>query len=158
MAAIMGSAHCVVPRCTSSLSLKSTTRSPLFLSQVLLHRSPYTFLVSRLYTTTSERSAYAVQRRTQSISHQASWPTSPLQECTMTQKAFRESNTNNKVSDALMGDTSMGGQTETKQRFVPSLPNQSVARWLYLCAAVVGGVVCFGGITRLTESGLSIVE
>lgn len=35
--------------------------------------------------------------------------------------------------------------------------NRSVANWLYLCAALVGGVVCFGGITRLTESGLSIV-
>lgn len=36
--------------------------------------------------------------------------------------------------------------------------NRSVANWLYVSAACVGGVVWFGGITRLTESGLSLVE
>ncbi|MCC7048992.1 MAG: COX15/CtaA family protein [Alphaproteobacteria bacterium] len=33
-----------------------------------------------------------------------------------------------------------------------------VAPWLYLCAAMVFAMVLIGGITRLTESGLSIVE
>jgi heme a synthase len=33
-----------------------------------------------------------------------------------------------------------------------------VARWLFLCAALVFAMVLIGGITRLTESGLSIVE
>lgn len=36
--------------------------------------------------------------------------------------------------------------------------NRSVANWLYVSAACVGGVVWFGGVTRLTESGLSLVE
>lgn len=36
--------------------------------------------------------------------------------------------------------------------------NRSVANWLYISAACVGGVVWFGGVTRLTESGLSLVE
>ncbi|KAK7195031.1 cytochrome oxidase assembly protein-like protein [Novymonas esmeraldas] len=36
--------------------------------------------------------------------------------------------------------------------------NRTVARWLYVSAACVGGVVWFGGVTRLTESGLSLVE
>ncbi len=33
-----------------------------------------------------------------------------------------------------------------------------VALWLFLCAAMVFAMVVIGGITRLTESGLSIVE
>ncbi|KEG07700.1 cytochrome oxidase assembly protein [Trypanosoma grayi] len=36
--------------------------------------------------------------------------------------------------------------------------NRSVAHWLYFSAAMVGGVVVIGGVTRLTESGLSIVD
>ncbi|KAH9600398.1 COX15/CtaA family [Trypanosoma melophagium] len=36
--------------------------------------------------------------------------------------------------------------------------NKCVAHWLYFSAALVGGVVIIGGITRLTESGLSIVD
>lgn len=36
--------------------------------------------------------------------------------------------------------------------------NRTVRRWLFGSSAIVFGVVCFGGITRLTESGLSIVE
>jgi cytochrome c oxidase assembly protein subunit 15 len=36
--------------------------------------------------------------------------------------------------------------------------NIHVARWLYFTSAFVGGIVVVGGITRLTESGLSIVE
>lgn len=34
----------------------------------------------------------------------------------------------------------------------------AVAAWLFICAALVLGVVVVGGITRLTHSGLSIVE
>ncbi|ESL09343.1 cytochrome oxidase assembly protein [Trypanosoma rangeli SC58] len=36
--------------------------------------------------------------------------------------------------------------------------NRAVAHWLYCSAALVGGVVVIGGVTRLTESGLSIVD
>lgn len=35
---------------------------------------------------------------------------------------------------------------------------RAVMRWLLLCAAMVFAMVLIGGITRLTESGLSIVE
>ncbi|MCC6469620.1 MAG: COX15/CtaA family protein [Alphaproteobacteria bacterium] len=35
---------------------------------------------------------------------------------------------------------------------------RAVAAWLYLCAAMVFAMVLIGGVTRLTESGLSIVE
>ncbi len=35
---------------------------------------------------------------------------------------------------------------------------RGVAAWLFLCAAMVFAMVPIGGITRLTESGLSIVE
>jgi cytochrome c oxidase assembly protein subunit 15 len=37
-------------------------------------------------------------------------------------------------------------------------PTRAIALWLGLCAAMVFAMVVIGGITRLTESGLSIVE
>src|SRR5687768_5923590 len=35
---------------------------------------------------------------------------------------------------------------------------RAVAAWLLLCAALVFAIVVVGGVTRLTRSGLSIVE
>ncbi|ESS65279.1 hypothetical protein TCDM_06426 [Trypanosoma cruzi Dm28c] len=43
-------------------------------------------------------------------------------------------------------------------RWIAPPANKAVAHWLYCSAALVGGVVVIGGITRLTESGLSIVD
>jgi cytochrome c oxidase assembly protein subunit 15 len=39
-----------------------------------------------------------------------------------------------------------------------SVPNRAVAAWLFVCAAVTFAVIVVGGLTRLTESGLSITE
>jgi len=39
-----------------------------------------------------------------------------------------------------------------------STDRRSVAAWLLLCAAMVFAMVVVGGVTRLTHSGLSIVE
>ncbi len=39
-----------------------------------------------------------------------------------------------------------------------STSDRAVARWLYLWCAMLGGLVVIGGVTRLTESGLSITE
>ena len=36
--------------------------------------------------------------------------------------------------------------------------NKSIAIWLFACAFIVFLMVVIGGLTRLTESGLSIVE
>ncbi len=36
--------------------------------------------------------------------------------------------------------------------------DRRIAQWLYLCAALVFAMVVLGGVTRLTRSGLSIVE
>ena len=33
-----------------------------------------------------------------------------------------------------------------------------IARWLTLCALVIFGMILLGGVTRLTDSGLSMVE
>lgn len=41
---------------------------------------------------------------------------------------------------------------------VNSPDNTAIARWLLVCAAIVFCIVVVGGITRLTRSGLSIVE
>ncbi|KAM9327260.1 heme A synthase COX15 [Gastrophryne carolinensis] len=36
--------------------------------------------------------------------------------------------------------------------------NRAIGRWLLLCSGMVGGAVLLGGVTRLTESGLSMVN
>ena len=36
--------------------------------------------------------------------------------------------------------------------------DRQVAAWLLLCAAVIFGMILLGGVTRLTHSGLSMVE
>lgn len=40
----------------------------------------------------------------------------------------------------------------------PPIATPGVARWLIICAHLVIAVVVVGGVTRLTESGLSITE
>jgi cytochrome c oxidase assembly protein subunit 15 len=40
----------------------------------------------------------------------------------------------------------------------PTEPNRALAAWLIACAALVFAMVVVGGVTRLTRSGLSIVE
>ena len=42
--------------------------------------------------------------------------------------------------------------------WVPSARNITISRWLFGSCAVVGTIVVVGGVTRLTESGLSITE
>ncbi len=41
---------------------------------------------------------------------------------------------------------------------VPAAPQRAIAAWLTACAVLVVGVLVVGGITRLTHSGLSIVQ
>jgi len=41
---------------------------------------------------------------------------------------------------------------------LPTLPPPIVGHWLLACATLVFGIVVVGGVTRLTESGLSITE
>ncbi|MCJ1309708.1 Cytochrome c oxidase assembly protein cox15 [Agyrium rufum] len=48
--------------------------------------------------------------------------------------------------------------SSSSKSFFPELSERSVAYWLIGSAASVFGLVVFGGLTRLTESGLSITE
>src|SRR5258707_7660918 len=41
---------------------------------------------------------------------------------------------------------------------LPILPPLSVGRWLMASSVLVFGIIVVGGVTRLTESGLSITE
>ncbi len=41
---------------------------------------------------------------------------------------------------------------------LPTLTSPHVATWLYLCSGMIFFIVVVGGVTRLTESGLSITE
>lgn len=47
--------------------------------------------------------------------------------------------------------------TRAAVQAVPEIP-RSLPNWLFGCSALVFGIVVIGGLTRLTESGLSITE
>ena len=49
-------------------------------------------------------------------------------------------------------------KTDTQSTPLPILPSPAVGRWLLLSSLLVLGVIVVGGVTRLTESGLSITE
>ncbi|KFZ08771.1 hypothetical protein V502_09159 [Pseudogymnoascus sp. VKM F-4520 (FW-2644)] len=58
-----------------------------------------------------------------------------------------------------LSQTIANSQKETvKKSFFPETSSRGVAFWLLGSAASVFGIVVFGGLTRLTESGLSITE
>jgi len=46
----------------------------------------------------------------------------------------------------------------TDQTFQQNLQNRRIALWLFICCAMVFSMVILGGVTRLTGSGLSMVE
>jgi hypothetical protein len=49
-------------------------------------------------------------------------------------------------------------KTDTRSTTLPILPSPAVGRWLLVSSLLVLGVIVVGGVTRLTESGLSITE
>ncbi|EAW06492.1 cytochrome c oxidase assembly protein cox15 [Aspergillus clavatus NRRL 1] len=61
------------------------------------------------------------------------------------------------VSGSAVASAVEGGASKAKSSF-PKVSEKSVAYWLLGSAASVFGIVVFGGLTRLTESGLSITE
>ena len=59
----------------------------------------------------------------------------------------------------IAGMASLSGKSPAeKGGYFPKITRSTVAWWLYGSAASVFGIVVFGGLTRLTESGLSITE
>ncbi|KAM5443778.1 Cytochrome c oxidase assembly protein cox15 [Microsporum ferrugineum] len=74
--------------------------------------------------------------------------------------AFRKQPSNPVIPRSFFTTTtniSPAGEAVSKSRF-PDVSSKGVAYWLLASAASVFGIVVFGGLTRLTESGLSITE
>ncbi|QSZ36217.1 hypothetical protein DSL72_007343 [Monilinia vaccinii-corymbosi] len=61
------------------------------------------------------------------------------------------------LADSLKESSQTINQASSRSRF-PETSSRSVGYWLLGSAASVFGIVVFGGLTRLTESGLSITE
>ncbi|KAI1387269.1 COX15-CtaA-domain-containing protein [Hypoxylon trugodes] len=72
-----------------------------------------------------------------------------------TQTRFARYFTSSAVATPAIADAASQG---AKKRSFPETSPKSVAYWLIGSAASVFGIVVFGGLTRLTESGLSITE
>ncbi|KAI5866108.1 COX15-CtaA-domain-containing protein [Durotheca rogersii] len=62
------------------------------------------------------------------------------------------------TSSAVPTPAAAGVAAQAAARAFPETSSRSVAYWLIGSAASVFGIVVFGGLTRLTESGLSITE
>lgn len=56
-------------------------------------------------------------------------------------------------SDILAGAADTAGRSSSSSSSYPNVSSKSVAYWLLGSAASVFGIVVFGGLTRLTESG-----
>ena len=54
--------------------------------------------------------------------------------------------------------TASESRTSSKEFTRADLPPSWVPKWLFMCGGLTVGVIVVGGITRLTESGLSITE
>lgn len=63
--------------------------------------------------------------------------------------ALRRPTPSNTLSQAV----SSNAKSETKKQFFPNVTAKPVAYWLLGSAVSVFGIVVFGGLTRLTESG-----
>ncbi|RAL62699.1 hypothetical protein DID88_004542 [Monilinia fructigena] len=61
------------------------------------------------------------------------------------------------LADSLSKSSQTINKASSSSRF-PETSSKSVGYWLLGSAASVFGIVVFGGLTRLTESGLSITE
>lgn len=64
----------------------------------------------------------------------------------------------NPVHSFNAGAKSQGSSSARSTTFFPNVSSKYVGYWLLGSAASVFGIVVFGGLTRLTESGLSITE
>jgi cytochrome c oxidase assembly protein subunit 15 len=51
-----------------------------------------------------------------------------------------------------------GAHWQPDTQLLPVLSTPAVANWLFLSSTLVFAVIVVGGVTRLTESGLSITE
>lgn len=54
--------------------------------------------------------------------------------------------------------SAFGATTLESPETLPTLSTPAVSNWLLGCSALVFGIIVVGGVTRLTESGLSITE
>lgn len=59
--------------------------------------------------------------------------------------------------DALAQSAPVASQSKSQDVTSTAIP-RSLPNWLFGCSALVFGIVIIGGLTRLTESGLSITE
>ncbi|KAG9009866.1 Cytochrome c oxidase assembly protein cox15 [Tulasnella sp. JGI-2019a] len=55
-------------------------------------------------------------------------------------------------------DASSAAESNNTTDALPTLSTPAVSNWLLGCSALVFGIIVVGGVTRLTESGLSITE
>ncbi|EXJ89537.1 cytochrome c oxidase assembly protein subunit 15 [Capronia epimyces CBS 606.96] len=76
-----------------------------------------------------------------------------------TRSRISQANTRDGPIDAAKESGSEGtGKSKSRKSTLPDTSSNTVAYWLLGSAASVFGIVVFGGLTRLTESGLSITE
>jgi len=67
-------------------------------------------------------------------------------------RQFFSQNLRRSVSSSTVANAAEEGATKAKSSF-PQVSDKSVAYWLLGSAVSVFGIVIFGGLTRLTESG-----
>lgn len=89
-------------------------------------------------------------------------PTTPFARC-LTNSTSKKTTTSAPTFDTKYNPDSTasgtnGENAKTKSKSFPETSSKSVAYWLLGSAASVFGIVVFGGLTRLTESGYAFIR
>lgn len=114
-------------------------------------------------TSTSSLSADRARQHISPLHHAASVLTRSLRRSNSTTTTTKKTTSTPKVQAAAASTIAAGRTLPTtdndaapKKSFFPETNSKSVAYWLLGSAASVFGIVVFGGLTRLTESGYAL--
>ncbi|KAK4189362.1 cytochrome oxidase assembly protein-domain-containing protein [Podospora australis] len=123
------------------------SRPSLVCSQFLLQQKPAPSQSKILRLLVAKASAPTLSIRSYATETTTTTTTSPL--------AGLSKNVNTPITEL---PKSTPAQDASKKSSFPETTSKSVGYWLLASAVSVFGIVVFGGLTRLTESGLSITE
>ncbi|KAI1427896.1 cytochrome c oxidase assembly protein COX15 [Xylaria sp. FL1777] len=132
--------------------LPSGLRTPFVCRQCLRQRSP--IVPSRILQSVRQSRRHATTTTTTTTTPMTTTTTSTRTKRPALPPTFFSTRPNAAMSTA----TQAAGHQLSKPAFPETTSSKSVAYWLLGSAASVFGIVVFGGLTRLTESGLSITE
>lgn len=111
------------------------------------------FVCHRCISTSMKRASIATSSAQRiNLASKIKYPSTIVRNKATSAPALEDNALNRLNQEAVSDATSTQGSTKSKRSF-PDTSSRGVAYWLLGSAASVFGIVVFGGLTRLTESG-----